>query len=129
MVSTFQYPGLLRGFSCQTIALPGNTKRTRSGHPSRFTSMLKFKQELLYSVVENVWGEASSCRTQPGAANQKAPAIISGCPSRFTSATATPSEIKSLVSTCFVKPGCATTPPAQAEMMGSIRNVTLFRYL
>src|SRR3546814_10412335 len=87
MVSTFQYPGLLRGFSCQTIALPGNTKRNRSGHPSRFTSMLKFKQELLYSVVENVWGEASSCRTQPGAANQKAPAIISGCPSRFTSAT------------------------------------------
>src|SRR3546814_15929858 len=89
--------------------------------------MLKFNQGLLYSVGENVWGEASSCRTQPGAANQKAPAIISGCPSRFTSATATPSEIKSLVSTCFVKPGCATTPPAQAEMMGSIRNVTLFR--
>src|SRR3546814_9628996 len=95
MVSTFQYPGLLRGFSCQTIALPGNTKRTRSGHPTRFTTMLKFKQELLYSVVENVWGKASSCRTKPGAANKKAPAIISGCPSRLPKDTPNPEERKS----------------------------------
>src|SRR3546814_13180060 len=103
MVSTFQYPGLLRGFSCQTIALPGNTKRTRSGHQSRFTSMLKFKQELLYSVVENVWGEASSCRTQLGTEHQKAPAIISGSTSRFKYHTEIHPEKPTLVSTGFVK--------------------------
>src|SRR5688572_7878819 len=106
MMCFFQYPSAFLGFSYHIPGVPGKPMTIRSIHSSRFTSILKLRNEVLYSFAGlKGFPSTISCFFQSGASNQKAPAKTSILPSLLTSPTATPSERNSFVKVCFLNSG------------------------
>ena len=72
IICFFQGPGWFFGFSNQIPGKPGKSTSTWSSHPSRFTSIARFGNELLYSFVGSKTRVGYiSCCFHPGASNQK----------------------------------------------------------